>query len=397
MNRLLENISQNLIKNINNLQLLSDIGDNLDSDISITQKSLRDIHNNAITNNRMKAVNKNALYNSLCNSLYIDMSIKKCEFVHINNWPALKYNTKDQLYVKSIENNISMNGWQDIEVDTYIISTYIQKYIIGQEVTVQSTIESKLDKAYKEYTSNGVHDLLKHIVNTYLIDKATRSDENEYSLTIYTIKLSQDNKFFYIVYEECINNVYTDQVIHLFGLTSADSLKDSSDIYTSEKCKQQLKLSQKLIKNMVNTAIPKMFHIEQINDNYYYVTQWRTGYSVQDSIKKIILEYNAVNVKNKEFTDFLNNIRLYGWIVPYRGYDNKQLLEKFKPICNGDIPDIVITTSKKDIFILIYSTYSKAAYANGIFKCIIVNNDDQQYIQHYSQDIYTEIAFNIYN
>jgi hypothetical protein len=39
-------------------------------------------------------------------------------------------------------------------------------------------------------------------------------------------------------------------------------------------------------------------------------------------------------------------------------------------------PDIVITTSKKDIFILIYSTYSKAAYANGIFKCIIVNNDD---------------------
>jgi hypothetical protein len=31
---------------------------------------------------------------------------------------------------------------------------------------------------------------------------------------------------------------------------------------------------------MVNTAIPKMFHIEQINDNYYYVTQWRTGYSM---------------------------------------------------------------------------------------------------------------------
>jgi hypothetical protein len=124
---------------------------------------------------------------------------------------------------------------------------------------------------------------------------------------------------------------------------------------------------------MVNTAIPKMFHIEQINDNYYYVTQWRTGYSMQDSIKKIILEYNAVNVKNKEFTEFLNNIRLHGWTVPYRGYENKQLLEKFKPICNGDIPDIVITTSKKDIFILIYSTYSKAAYANGIFKCIIVN------------------------
>jgi len=62
--------------------------------------------------------------------------------------------------------------------------------------------------------------------------------------------------------------------------------------------------------------------------------------------------------------------------VPYRGYENKQLLEKFKHICNGDIPDIVITSSKKDIFILIYSTYSKATYANSIFKCIIVNNDD---------------------
>lgn len=397
MKYILENISRNLIKNINKLQLLSDIDDSDISDMSITQKSLRDVHNTIITNNRMRSVNKNMLYNSLCNSLYIDMSIKKCEFIHINNWPALKYNTKDKLYVKSIENNISMNGWYDINVDTYIISTYIQKYIIGQEVTVQSTIESKLDKAYKEYTSNGVHDLLKHIVNTYLIDKATKSDENEYSLTIYTIKLSLDNKFFYVVYEECINNVYTDQVIHLFGLTNEDSLNNSSDIYTSEKCKQQLKVSQKLIKNMVNTVIPKMFHIEQINDNYYYVTQWRTGYSMQDSIKKIILEYNAVNVKNKEFTEFLNNIRLHGWIVPYRGYENKQLLEKFKPICNGDIPDIVITTSKKDVFILIYSTYSKAAYANGILKCIIVNNDDQQYTQHYSRDIYTEIAFNIYN
>lgn len=395
MKYILENISRNLIKNINKLQLLSDIDDSDISDMSITQKSLRDIHNTIITNNHMRSVNKNMLYNGLCNSLYIDMSIKKCEFIHINNWPALKYNTKDQLYVKSIENNISMNGWYDIDVDTYVISTYIQKYIIGQDVTVQSTIESKLDKAYKEYTSNGVHDLLKHIVNTYLIDKATRSDENEYSLTIYTIKLSPDKKFFYIVYEECINNVYSEQVIHLFGLTTADSLNNSSDIYTSEKCKQQLKLSQKLIKNTFNTAIPKMCHIEQINDNYYYVTQWRTGYSMQDSIKKIILEYNAVNVKNKEFTDFLNNIRLRGWIVPRRGYENKKLLEKFKPICNGDIPDIVITSSKKDIFILIYSTYSKATYANGIFKCIIVNNDDQQYIQHYSQDIYTEIA--LYN
>ncbi len=394
MKYLLENISRNLTTNINKLQLLSDIDDDID-DISITKKSLRDIHNTIITKNRMRCLNKNALYNCLCNSLYIDMSIKKCEFIHINNWPALQYNTKDQLYVKSIENNISMNGWQDINVDTYIISTYIQKYIIGQDVTVQSTIESKIDKAYKEYTSNGVHNLLTHIVNTYLIDKASRSDDNEYAFTIYAIKISPDKKFFYIVYEECINNVYSDQVIHLFGLTGEDSLNNSSDIYTSEKCKQQLKLSQKLIKTMVNTVIPKMFHIEQINGNYYYVTQWRTGYSMQDSIKKIILEYNAVNVKNKEFTEFLNNIRLYGWIVPYRGYENKHLLEKFKPICNGDIPDIVITSSKKDIFILIYSTYSKAAYANGIIKCIIVNNDDQQYIQHYSQDIHTEIA--LYN
>lgn len=395
MKQLLENISQNLIKNIDKLQLLSDIDDNGDNDISITQKSLRDIHNTAITNNRMRAVNKNALYNCLCNSLYIDGTIKKCEFIHLNNWPALRYNTKDQLYVKSIENNISMNGWLDNDIDTYIISTYIQKYIIGQEVAVQSTIKSKLNKAYKEYMSNGVHDLLKHIVNTYLIDNTTKSDENEYDLTIYAIKLSPDKKFFYIVYEECINNVYTDYVIHLFGLTSTDSLNNSSDIYTSEKCKQQVKLSRKLIKNMVNTSVPKMFHIEQINNNYYYVTQWRTGYSMQDSIKKIVLEYNALNSKNKEFTEFLNNIRLHGWIVPYRGYENKQLLEKFKPICNGDIPDIVITTSKKDIFILIYSTYSKAAYANGILKCIIVNNDDQQYIQHYSQDIHTEMA--LYN
>jgi hypothetical protein len=93
--------------------------------MSITQKSLRDVHNTIITNNHMRSVNKNMLYNGLCNSLYIDMSIKKCEFIHINNWPALKYNTKDQLYVKSIENNISMNGWYDINVDTYIISTYI--------------------------------------------------------------------------------------------------------------------------------------------------------------------------------------------------------------------------------------------------------------------------------
>jgi len=59
----------------------------------------------------MRAVNKNVLYNVLCNSLYIDGSIKKWEFIHLNNWPALQYNTKDQLYIKSIENNISMNGW----------------------------------------------------------------------------------------------------------------------------------------------------------------------------------------------------------------------------------------------------------------------------------------------